>query len=93
MISRLSLLTSTDVQHRLARFLRDRRREHRLSRRVLAERSTVPASTIKRFETTGQVSLRQFLLLWQCLDDLGRVAALGDAPEVAPRTIDEVLHE
>ncbi|MYE13427.1 MAG: helix-turn-helix domain-containing protein [Gammaproteobacteria bacterium] len=91
--SLLSLLTATDVQHRLARFLRDRRREHRLSRRVLAERSTVPASTIKRFETTGQVSLRQFLLLWQCLDDLGRVAALGDAPEVAPRTIEEVLRE
>ena len=50
MISRLSLLTATDVQLRLARILRDRRREHRLSRRALAERSTVPASTIKRFD-------------------------------------------
>ncbi len=89
----LSLITATDVQGRLARLLRARRREHRLSRRVLAERSTVPASTIKRFETTGRISLRQFLLLWQCLDDLGRVAALGDAPEVAPRTIEEVLRE
>ena len=93
MTSALSLLTATDLQDRLARAVRARRREHKLSRRVLAERSTVPAPTIKRFETTGQISLRQFLLLWQCLDDLRRVAALGDAPEVPPRTIEDVLRE
>ncbi len=89
----LSLLTATDVQDRLAEFLRVRRRERRLSRRALAELSTVPAATIKRFETTGQISLRQFVLLWQCLDELQRLAAMADAPARPPRTIEEVLGE
>ncbi len=93
MPSLLSLLTATDVQDRLAKSVRARRRQRGLSRRVLAERSTVPASTIKRFETTGQISLRQFILLWQCLDELQRLAALGDAPEGGPHTIEEVLRE
>ena len=93
MASLLSLLTATDVQDRLAKSVRGRRRQRGLSRRVLAERSTVPASTIKRFETTGQISLRQFILLWQCLDELQRLAALADAPEGEPHTIEEVLRE
>ncbi len=93
MASLLSLLTATDVQDRLAKSVRVRRRERGLSRGALAERSTVPASTIKRFETTGQISLRQFILLWQSLDELQRLAALADAPEAGPRTIEEVLRE
>ncbi|WP_425531571.1 hypothetical protein [Chromohalobacter nigrandesensis] len=51
----------------------------------------MPAPTIKKFETTGQISLRQFLLLWQCVDRLERVAALSETPTQTPRSIDEVL--
>ena len=57
----------------------------------LAERSTVPEPTIKKFETTGQISLRQFILLWQCVDELERLAGLCEPAEVAPRSIAEVL--
>lgn len=93
MASLLSLLTAADVQNQLAEFLRARRRQRKLSRRALAERSTVPASTIKRFETTGQIALRQFILLWQCLDELQRLSVLADAPTGEPRTIEEVLDQ
>jgi hypothetical protein len=55
----------------------------------------VPASTIKKFETTGQISLRQFLLLWQSVDELQRIQGLTlDAEQKpAPRTLDEVLSQ
>ena len=91
LMDRLSLLTPTDMQHRLADAVRRSRRDLKLSRQALARLSTVPASTIKRFETTGQISLRQFLLLWQCVDRLERLAELCEPPPRMPTSIDEVL--
>ncbi|MCE8037381.1 helix-turn-helix transcriptional regulator [Halomonas sp. MCCC 1A11062] len=90
---RISLLTASDVQHDLAKAVRRRRRELKLSRHALAERSGVPAPTIKRFESTGQISLRQFLLLWQSVDQLERLAALSATPPSTPQSIEEVLRD
>ena len=87
----LSLLSATDVQQQLAESVRYKRNQLKLSRRILAERSTVPAATIKKFETTGQISLRQFILLWQCVDRLENLSALTKEAPLAPRTIEEVL--
>ncbi len=77
----LNLLTASDIQQQLAGYLQQRRKQLKLSRAALAERSTVPAPTIKHFETSGQISLRQFLLLWQCVDDLQNLAALTASSE------------
>ncbi len=66
----LTLWTPGDVQVQLSEHLRKMRKDRKLSRRKLAEMSGVPEPTIKRFETTGQISLRQFLLLWGRLDQL-----------------------
>ena len=88
----LSLLTESEVQQALAEFLRAKRKDAKLSRDALAQKSTVPAPTIKRFETTGQISLRQLLLLWQSLDDLQRVYDLTQPVQTSvPKTIEEVL--
>lgn len=87
----LSLLSISDVQHNLANFIRLKRKTLKLSRTLLAERSTVPASTIKKFELTGQISLRQLLLIWQSIDDLERINQLTKAQPVQPKSIDEVL--
>ena len=92
-MTRLSLVSPADVQERLSVAVKRQRKALKLSREALARTSTVPASTIKRFEATGQISLRQFILLWQCVDELERLAALGKAREPAPRTIDEVLRQ
>jgi hypothetical protein len=53
----------------------------------------VPASTIKKFEVTQQISFRQFILLWQSLDELSRLNSLTQERLVskAPTSIDEVL--
>lgn len=87
----LSLLSVTDVQHNLALFVRAQRKRLKLSRQRLAERSNVPAATIKKFETTGQISLRQLLLIWQSIDQLERFNALCQTKSSPPTTIDEVL--
>lgn len=90
----LLLLDDADVQQAFAAHLRRLREEAKLSRAALAERSSVPAPTIKKFETTGQISFRQLLLLWQSLDDLSRLHALtqhGAHSASPPSSIDEVL--
>lgn len=92
-MARLSLLSAKDLQRHLAASLRTRRRALKLSRAALAEKSSVPAPTIKRFELSGEISLRQLLLLWQCVDDLQRWAPLWQPLECEPRSIAEVLGE
>lgn len=87
----LSIYSPFEVQKKLADAVRAKRKKMKLSRRALAERSTVPAPTIKRFETTGEISLRQFVMLWQCVDRLDALAALANPPKPVPRTITEVL--
>ena len=87
----LSLVTPTDLQRQLAAEVKRRRRMRKLSRNALAELTTVPPATIKRFESTGQISLRQFLLLWQCVDRLDRLSSVIEVSEPAPRSIEDVL--
>lgn len=47
-----------------------------LSRKTLAEKSGVSESTIKRFETTGIVTLEALILLATALDELSAVTQL-----------------
>jgi len=92
-MSLLTLLSADDTQQQLAQAVLHKRKIMKLSRNALAERSTVPASTIKKFETTAQISLRQFILLWQSVDSLENLVAVIKQPENKPRSIDEVLQE
>ncbi len=87
----LSLFTASEVQQQLADSVRKKRKLLKLSRNALAEKSTVPASTIKKFETTSQISLRQFILLWQCVDSLDNLMSLTKETDYQPSSIDEVL--
>ena len=87
----LSLLSANDVQQQLALAVRTKRKQIKLSRNELAEKSTVPASTIKKFETTGQISLRQFILLWQCVDSLESLMNISKEEPYQPSSIDDVL--
>ena len=92
-MNELYLLSANDVQVSLCEGLVARRKAMKLSRAQLAQLSTVPASTIKKFETTQQISFRQFILLWQSLDDLSRLNSLAQKQVVntPPTSIDEVL--
>ncbi|WP_435275245.1 helix-turn-helix domain-containing protein [Psychrobium sp. nBUS_13] len=90
------LLIESDIQLAFASHLRSLREQSKLSREALALQSTVPASTIKKFELTGQISFRQLLLLWQSLDDLNRFYQLTQSisqRSSVPKTIEEVLRD
>ncbi|WP_165726736.1 helix-turn-helix transcriptional regulator [Pseudoalteromonas sp. SA25] len=89
------LLSEGDVQLAFAEHLKEHRKKAKMSREALAKKSTVPASTIKKFEVTGLISFRQLLLLWQSLDDLTRLYELTKAPtqgKNAPTSIAQVLN-
>ena len=92
-MGQFSLTTANDVQQQLALAVRTKRKQIKLSRDALAKKSTVPASTIKKFETTGQISLRQFILLWQCVDSLESLLKLSKEEPNQPTSIDEVLNQ
>ena len=90
----LYFVGAADVQQKLAEHIRKKREAAGLSREALAEKSLVPASTLKKFELTGQISLRQFLLLWQVVDHLVRLHLLTQKQQTkAPASIEEVLKD
>ena len=98
-MNKLSLLSAADVQTSMREWLMVNRKALKLSREKLAVRSTVPAATIKKFETTGQISFRQFLMLWQSLDNLERLNSLTKNTSNntlklnhPPQSINEVLN-
>ena len=91
MPSLLTLHSAYDVQTALAEAVRLRRKQKKWSRQELADRSGVPAPTIKHFESTGQISLRQFLLLWQLLDSLDTILELTQHKPSVPQSIEDVL--
>ncbi|QPE19505.1 helix-turn-helix domain-containing protein [Providencia rettgeri] len=93
---KFTLLDDTDVSQAYAAYLRELRKQAKLSRAALAARSCVPAATIKKFELTGQISFRQLLLLWQTLDSLDRLYELTQPSKeraAIPTSIDEVLKD
>ena len=87
MLSNIS--TPNELQGRLATALRTVRRSKKHSRKEASLRSGVPESTIRRFESTGEISLRQLLMLCDIYGDLAAAETLFPAPTAS--TMDELL--
>ena len=62
-----SLYSPGEVALQIAGNAKRLRLSKNLSRRTLAQKSGVPESNIKRFETTGKISLDGLLLIAICL--------------------------
>jgi transcriptional regulator with XRE-family HTH domain len=85
----LSFLLPEDFARQIGELARDRRLASNLTRKTLAARSGVPESTIRKFETTGAISLLGLLRLadaLECMNDFG--ALFPQKPSV---TIDEFV--
>lgn len=87
----LSLYTAFDVQLELKDYLKQSRKQHKLSVERLAEQSGVPYGTIRKFENSGNISLRQFLMLLEVLGGLTHLRELYKERDLEPASIDEVL--
>ncbi|WP_245155586.1 helix-turn-helix domain-containing protein [Paracoccus ravus] len=72
----------------LATSARARRLGFNLSQQDLAERSGVPLSAIRRFETSGEVTLASLLAICDVLEVTDRLHSLF--PPAPPRTLDEL---
>lgn len=87
----LSLYTAFDVQLELKDFIKQRRKQQKLSVEALAGCSGVPYSTIRKFENTGNISLRQFLMLLESVGSLNDIHNLTKPSNQEPTSIEEVL--
>ncbi|ANE75335.1 MULTISPECIES: helix-turn-helix domain-containing protein [Dickeya] len=86
----LSLHTAYDIQQNLKQHLKAMRKHRKLSVDALARQSGVPNSTIRKFEATGNISLRQFLMLYEVLGNLNDLNTLTNQAHT-PTSIEEVL--
>ncbi len=87
----ISIITVTKVQKKLAENARQRRLQMELTQEGLAERSSVPLPTLRKFEQKSSISLESFLKLQMVL---GGLEAMLNATEVKATffsSIDEVL--
>lgn len=85
----LNFLLPEDLAKQLGERARARRLAANLTRKTLAERSGVPASTIRKFEGTGIISLVGLLQIADalgCMDDFSKLF-----PSRVAVTIDEFV--
>ena len=80
-----------EINLALAQRLSRIRTRRRLSQKQLSEKSNVSYGSLKRFETTGQISLLSLTRLCVALDCVDEIRNLFTQVEYA--SIEEVLHE
>tara|TARA_R110002072_G_scaffold55275_3_gene144237 strand:+ start:664 stop:930 length:267 start_codon:yes stop_codon:yes gene_type:complete len=66
------------------------RKQHKLTQQQLSERSGVSLGSLKRFETTGKISLESLVKI---IATLGRLEDLDDLlkPQNTPNSIDDLF--
>ena len=82
------LKTGPEIQSDLALLIKEKRLDSNLSRPTLSEKSGVSSESIKRFELSGEISLKSFVRLCQVLDLSSRLEDFLTEP--LPKTLEEV---
>ncbi|MDK9585011.1 helix-turn-helix domain-containing protein [Lelliottia wanjuensis] len=75
-------MTPHDVQEKIRSTLRLTRKRLKLSQKELADKSGVPLGTIKKFEHTGNISFRQFILIYAALNDISQIVYLTSSQDI-----------
>lgn len=83
------LETPYEMAQSTAKRFRATRKARKITIKELSERSGVAYSTIRRFESTGEISFLSFVKLASAMDEDRQIDELFR--EVAPRSIDEVV--
>lgn len=87
----LFLETPQEMALGAAQRFRAMRQAKRVTIKALSERSGVPYSSVRRFESTGEISLLSLVKLTSALDEDAQISALF--AERAPTSIEEVIRE
>ncbi|WP_258098872.1 helix-turn-helix domain-containing protein [Marinoscillum pacificum] len=80
----------SEVIQDIATKVRDLRKIKKLSQEELAEKSGVSFGSIKRFESTGKISLESLLKVAFALDSLGDFEKLFVHKE-SPKSLDDII--
>lgn len=72
----INVLSPPQIKIQIAQRARQKRLQLNLSRKTLSLQSGIPISTLKRFETTGDISLDALLCMAMVLDSLSEFAEL-----------------
>ena len=88
-----SLYTAFDVQIEMKEFIKKSRKEKNLTVEQLAKQSGVPYGTIRKFEKSGEISFRQFLMLFEVVGSLSQLRKSIQESKPEPRSIEEVLRD
>lgn len=83
--------TPEEINLKLAQRLKNIRKRRKLSQQELSEKSNVSYGSIKRFETSGQISLISLTKLCVALDCADEIRSLFTNVEYG--SIEEVLRE
>lgn len=89
----INLNTPNSIMQRLKENFKEKRLFLNLTQEGLANRSGVSLGSLKRFETTGQISLESLLkiaFILDCLDDFLNIAEIK---EVEFETMDDLLNQ
>lgn len=78
-----------DIQNALSSNCRSRRLEKNISLKGLSKDTTVPVSTIQRFERTGEISLKSFIKLAIGLGYAKELFSFMDKPKYS--SLDEMI--
>lgn len=90
----LILMSPREVAKQIAKFARAKRLSLNLSQQSLSQRSDVSFSVIKKFESTGKISLESLLkiaLVIGCLEEF--TTLFQPAPPQEAATLDELINE
>ena len=90
-MARLIWETAEEIDMKLAGRIRGIRKRRSISQKKFSERSGVSYGSIKRFETTGQISLLSLTKLAFALNEVDEIRNLFT--DVPYRSIQEVINE
>ena len=86
----LNNLLPIEAQKKLAKQAKESRLARGWTRETLSQQTGIPVPTIKRYETTGEISLRQFLKLVFILGDLDQLNDVFKPDEPFYSSLDEI---
>ena len=85
------LLTPYEMTIAVAKRFRALRRSKKITLKTLSTRSGVPYSTLRRFESTGEISFAALVKLASAIGEDDRINSLF--AEKIPESIEEVIRE
>ncbi len=90
----LTFATPSEVAIEIASALRERRLQLNLTQRTLSKKAGVSLAVLKKFESTGKISLQTLLKIALALGSLGDFQNLFKTPDSEDlATLDEIIQD